>query len=99
MTRRGFDAWRQRLLNPGRRVRENVTITDIRTTAGWRYLAVWIDPYSRRVVGWAIGATMDTAVVLEALIRALGHRQIEPEQLLLHTDQGANSGRRRNGSC
>jgi len=30
-------------------------ITYIRTTAGWRYLAVWIDLYSRRVVGWALG--------------------------------------------
>jgi len=28
-------------------------ITYTRTTAGWRYLAVWIDLYSRRVVGWA----------------------------------------------
>ena len=89
MTRRGFYAWRQRLLNPGRRVRENVAITDIRSTAGWRYLAVWIDPYSRRVVGWAMDATMEAAVVLEALNRSLGHRQIEPGQLLLHTDQGS----------
>jgi putative transposase len=29
-----------------------VDITTIRTSAGWRYLAVWIDLYSRRVVGW-----------------------------------------------
>ena len=64
-------------------------ITYIRTTAGWRYLAVWIDLYSRRVVGWAMGATMEAALVLEALNRALGHRQIEPDQLLIHTDQGS----------
>ena len=63
-------------------------ITYIRTTAGWRYLAVWIDLYSRRVVGWAMGATMEATLVLEALNRALGHRQIEPDQLLIHTDQG-----------
>ena len=63
-------------------------ITYIRTTAGWRYLAAWIDLYSRRVVGWAMGATMEATLVLEALNRALGHRQIEPEQLLIHTDQG-----------
>ena len=30
-------------------------ITYLRTTAGWRYLAVWIDLYSRRVIGWAMG--------------------------------------------
>ena len=64
-------------------------ITYIRTTAGWRYLAVWIDLYSRRVVGWAMGATMEASLVLEALNRALGHRCIEPDQLLIHTDQGS----------
>ncbi len=64
-------------------------ITYIRTTAGWRYLAVWIDLYSRRVVGWAMGATMEASLVLEALNRALGHRQIEPDRLLIHTDQGS----------
>ncbi len=63
-------------------------ITYIRTTAGWRHLAVWIDLYSRRVVGWAMGATMVATMVLEALNRALGHRQIEADQLLVHTDQG-----------
>ena len=64
-------------------------ITYIRTTSGWRYLAVWIDLYSRRVVGWAMGATMEATLVLEALNRALGHRQIEPDQLLIHTDLGS----------
>ncbi len=64
-------------------------ITYVRTTAGWRYLAVWIDLYSRRVVGWTMGSTMEATLVLEALNRALGHRQIEPDQLLIHTDQGS----------
>jgi putative transposase len=64
-------------------------ITYLRTSAGWRYLAVWIDLYSRRVVGWAMGATMEASLVLEALNRALGHRQIQPDQLLIHTDQGS----------
>ena len=64
-------------------------ITYIRTSNGWRYLAVWIDLYSRRVVGWAMGPTMEATLVLEALNRALGHRQIEPYQLLIHTDQGS----------
>jgi putative transposase len=76
-------------------------ITYIRTTAGWRYLAVWIDLYSRRVVGWAMGATMEATLVLGALNRALGHRQIEPDQLLIHTDRGSqpSTGRRPTGSC
>ncbi len=73
-------------------------ITYIRTRAGWRYLAVshrevglagWIDLYSRRVVGWSMGTTMEAILVLEALNRALGQRQVEPEQLLIHTDQGS----------
>jgi transposase InsO family protein len=64
-------------------------ITYIRTTSGWRYLAVWMDLFSRRVVGWTLGASMETSLVLEALNRALGQRQVEPEQLLIHTDQGS----------
>nr|WP_255376853.1 IS3 family transposase [Cyanobium sp. NIES-981] len=42
-------------------------ITSIRTTAGWRYLAVWIDLFSRRVVGWKLDHRMDAALVIEAL--------------------------------
>jgi transposase InsO family protein len=64
-------------------------ITYIRSSAGWRYLAVWIDLYSRRVVGWKLDHRMDTALVMEALNRALGHRRVEPEQLIIHTDQGS----------
>ena len=64
-------------------------ITYIRTTAGWRYLAVWMDLFSRRVVGWSLGASMEASLVLEALNRALGQRQVEPEKLLIHTDQGS----------
>ncbi len=41
------------------------------------------------MVGWAIGATIETTLVLEALNWALGQRQIEPDQLLIHTDQGS----------
>ena len=64
-------------------------ITYIRTSAGWRYLAVWIDLFSRRVVGWKLDVRMDAALVIEALNRALGHRRVEPEKLLIHTDQGS----------
>ena len=64
-------------------------ITYIRTTDGWRYLAVWIDLFSRRVVGWTLAPRMGAALVVEALQRALGHRQVEPDQLLIHTDQGS----------
>jgi transposase InsO family protein len=64
-------------------------ITYIRTTAGWRYLAVWIDLYSRRVVGWKIGASMEANLVIEALDRALEARSVKLEKLMIHTDQGS----------
>ena len=51
--------------------------------------AVWIDFYSRRLVGWAMGATMETTLLLEALNRALSHRQIEPDQFMIQTDYGS----------
>ncbi len=64
-------------------------ITYIRTTEGWRYLAVWIDLFSRRVVGWKLGESMGSSLVTEALNRALGLRHVEPEKLLIHTDRGS----------
>ena len=64
-------------------------ITYIWTSDGWRYLAVWIDLCSRRVVGWKLDERMDAALVIEALNRALGQRQVKAEQLLIHTDQGS----------
>ena len=64
-------------------------ITYIRTTDGWRYLTVWIDLFNRSVVGWTLAPRMGAALVVETLQRALGHRQVEPETLLIHTDQGS----------
>ena len=64
-------------------------ITYIRTTEGWRYLAVWMDLCSRRIVGWKLGSTLEASLVIEALHRALGHRQVHPHQLLIHTDRGS----------
>ncbi|QNI64119.1 DDE-type integrase/transposase/recombinase [Synechococcus sp. A15-44] len=48
-----------------------------------------MDLFSRRVVGWSLGTSMEASLVLEALNRALGQRQVEPDQLLIHTDQGS----------
>jgi putative transposase len=64
-------------------------ITYIRTTEGWRYLAVWIDLFSRRVVGWKRGSTLEASMVPEARERALGLREVKSEQLLIHTDRGS----------
>ena len=64
-------------------------ITYLPTTEGWRYLAVWIDLFSRRVVGWTVASHLQTELVLEALHRALGHRLPHPQGLLVHSDQGS----------
>lgn len=64
-------------------------ITYIRTTDGWRYLAVWMDLYSRRIIGWKIGSNMESELVTKALNRALILRRINPSKLVIHTDQGS----------
>jgi transposase InsO family protein len=63
-------------------------VTAIATRTGWLYLAVLLDLYSRRVIGWAMRAKPDQHVVLQALQMALAHRRPEPG-LIHHTDQGA----------
>ena len=62
-------------------------ITFIATGSGWLYLAVLLDLYSRRVVGWAMSERIDQRLVLDALIMALGQWRAQPG-LIHHTDQG-----------
>ena len=63
-------------------------LTYIPTREGWLYLAVLLDLATRRVVGWATGATMATALPLAALERALWLRQ-PSRGLIHHTDRGS----------
>jgi putative transposase len=63
-------------------------VTYIATDEGFAYLAVLIDLYSRRVVGWAMSATNDTALALAALRRAVELRGVHPG-LIHHTDRGS----------
>jgi len=63
-------------------------ITYLPTTEGWCYLAVWMDLFSRRIIGWTLAEHLQTELVLEALQRAFGHRLPHPEGLLVHSDQG-----------
>lgn len=63
-------------------------VTYVATDEGWAYLAVLLDLYSRRVVGWAISATNDTELALAALSRALRGRLV-PVGLVHHTDRGS----------
>jgi len=62
-------------------------LTYVPTWAGFIYLAVVIDAWSRRVVGWAIGETMTAELVLCALNMALQQRR--PEGVIHHSDQGS----------
>lgn len=63
-------------------------MTYIATDEGWMYLAVLLDLYSRRVVGWAMSASNDTELALAALERALRGRLV-PVGLVHHTDRGS----------
>ncbi len=62
-------------------------ITYIRTWEGWLYLAVILDLYSRRVVGWAAADHLRTELVIEAFEKAVRRRQPEPG-LVFHMDRG-----------
>jgi len=61
-------------------------ITYVPTWEGFLYLAVVLDVFSRRIVGWAMAAHLRTELVLSALNMALWQRQ--PEEVVHHSDQG-----------
>lgn len=63
-------------------------ITYLPTASGWVYLAVVIDLFSRKVVGWSLGASLATELVCEALRRAIELRRPNGKQLLHHSDRG-----------
>lgn len=62
-------------------------ITYVPTWAGFLYLAVVIDVWSRRVVGWAMAGHLRTELVLQALNMAIWQRR--PEGVIHHSDQGS----------
>ena len=61
-------------------------ITYIPTWSGFLYLAVVLDAWSRRIVGWSMATHLRTELVLEALDMALGQRR--PTAVIHHSDQG-----------
>ena len=63
-------------------------ITYIKTHEGWSYLAVVIDLFSRRVVGWSMQSRMTTDLALQALLSAVWRRKPK-SKILIHSDQGA----------
>ena len=61
--------------------------TYVRLEEEFAYLAVMLDAYSRRVIGWSFGQAMDTGLVMGALKKALEQRRPSPG-LVHHSDQG-----------
>lgn len=63
-------------------------ITYLPTATGWVYLAVVIDLFSRKVVGWSLSTSLATEFVCEALRRAIEARRPNGRKLLHHSDRG-----------
>ena len=63
-------------------------ITYLWTLEGWLYLAVILDLFSRRVVGWSLSERLERGIVLDALKMALQYRH-PPQGLLHHSDRGS----------
>jgi putative transposase len=73
---------------------DQVWVTDItylRTWQGWLYLAVVMDLYARKVVGWSMKPTLARELVLDALLMALWRRKPQ-HPVLVHSDQGTQYG-------
>jgi transposase InsO family protein len=63
-------------------------MTYIWTREGWLYLAIILDVFARRVVGYAMSARLSASLVTSALEQALTHRQ-PPADVVLHSDRGS----------
>ncbi|SFV18163.1 putative transposase [Pseudoduganella namucuonensis] len=63
-------------------------ITYIRTYEGWLYLTVVLDLFSRQVIGWSMGARIDTDLAMNALLMAVWRRRPE-STVMVHSDQGS----------
>ncbi len=66
-------------------------ITQHRTSEGWYYLAVVLDCFSRRVVGWAMAEHPRSELVVDALQMALWNRRPQPGTIF-HSDHGTQGG-------
>ena len=65
-------------------------ITYIRTWEGWLYLAIVMDLFSRKIIGWATRQTMHRELVLDAAMMAVKKRR--PQETIMHSDQGSQYG-------
>ena len=63
-------------------------ITYIRTFQGWLYLAVVLDLFSRKVIGWSMKSTLGKEIVLDAILMAVWRRK-PTKPVIIHSDQGS----------
>lgn len=63
-------------------------ITHIRTQEGWLYLAVVMDLFSRKVIGWSMQSRLTKDIVLDALLMSIWRRKPK-RQVMVHSDQGS----------
>jgi putative transposase len=68
-------------------------ITYVPTAAGFLYLAVVLDAWSRKIVGWSMANHLPTELVLDAMAMAVGQRR--PKDVIHHSDQGSQGGFKR----
>lgn len=66
-------------------------ITYIRTWQGWLYLAVVMDLFARKVIGWSMKPTLARELVLDAILMAVWRRKPK-HKVLIHSDQGTQYG-------
>ena len=71
--------------------------TYVWTAEGWLYVAVVIDLFSRRVVGWSMSSSMTAQLVADALVMAIWRRG-KPQAVLHHSDRGSQGGFNRSSS-
>jgi putative transposase len=84
----GYYEW---LLQPvSQRAQDDARLLRLIRASGWLYLAVVMDLYSRKIVGWAMAPTIHRELVLNAVLMAVRRRR--PRGILIHSDQGTQFG-------
>ena len=63
-------------------------LTYVATAEGWLYLAVFMDLFTRKIVGFSLADHMRTEMVLEALQMGIGRQEVDFGTLIIHTDRG-----------
>ena len=63
-------------------------ITYIETAEGWLYLAIFLDLFTRKIVGFSLANHMRSEMVIEALQMGIARQNVEPGTLIIHSDRG-----------